>query len=204
MSANKKAGAAIPAHDSRLPASRSASLAEKWKPSKFTGPRIFIAGKIRRYCFRHDMVPGLRSGWDGKVALQCDGFTYVGPFVDSCDHGCRHGPGSHGVLGIDGYGCEGVQATRSEVYQRNNFGIRIANLVVAYIDAPDCYGTIFEIGFAARAGIPYVVLFAPGVDVADFWYLQQGQSPFRAPEIVPRRKLPSVFASILDEWRLAQ
>ncbi len=204
MSINEKAGAATPANTSCQRATGRANIANKSDPSKFGGPRIFIAGKIRRYCFRHDLVPGLRSGWDGRVALQCDGFTYVGPFMDACDHGCRHGPGSHGVLGVAGSGCEGVEATRSEVYQRNEFGIRVADLVVAYIDAPDCYGTIFELGCAARAGTPYVVLFAPGIDAPDFWYPQQAQARFRAPHVVSRRQLPSVFASILDQWRLAQ
>lgn len=180
--------------------SSAAGLKRNWNPSKFSGPRVFIAGKIRRYCFRHDLVPGLRSGWDGKVALQCDGFTYVGPFMDACDHGCRHGPGSHGVLGVLGAGCGGVEASRSEVYQRNIFGVQIADLVVAYIDEPDCYGTLVEVGYAAALGKPYVVLFAPGIDVPDFWYAQQAQAKLRAPHVVCRKTLPSVFADILDQW----
>jgi hypothetical protein len=201
---NEKAGVAAPANTRRPQATSIIRIAENREISKFLGPRIFIAGKIRRYCFRHDLVRGLRSGWDGKVALQCDGFTYVGPFMDACDHGCRHGPGSHGVLGVAGLGCEGVEETRSSVYRRNQFGIRTADLVVAYIDAPDCYGTIFELGYAARAGIPYVVLFAPGIDISDFWYLQQSQAKFRAPYVVPRKKLPAVFADILDQLGAAQ
>jgi nucleoside 2-deoxyribosyltransferase len=204
LTPNKKAGVAAPANTRRPQATSNELLAENRETSKFSGPRIFIAGKIRPYCFRHDLVRGLRNGWDGKVALQCNGFTYVGPFMDACDHGCRHGPGSHGVLGVAGLGCEGVEATRSSVYQRNQFGIQTADLVVAYIDAPDCYGTIFELGYAAYAGIPYVVLFAPGIDISDFWYLRQSQAKFRAPYLVPRKKLPSVFADILAQLGAAQ
>lgn len=204
LTPNRKAGVAAPANTRRPQATSNGLLAENHETSKFSGPRIFIAGKIRPYCFRHDLVPGLRIGWDSTLALQCDGFTYVGPFMDACDHGCRHGPGSHGILGVGGLGCEGVEETRSSVYQRNQFGIRTADLVVAYIDAPDCYGTIFELGYAARAGIPYVVLFAPGIDITDFWYSQQSQAKFRAPYVVPRKKLPSVFADILAQLGAAQ
>jgi hypothetical protein len=204
MNTIKKAGAATPANTSCQRATGWLDIANKWNPSKFKGPRIFIAGKIRHYCFRHDLVPGLRSGWDGRIALQCDGFTYVGPFMDACDHGCRHGPSSHGVLGVAGFGCEGVAAARSEVYQRNEFGLGIADLVIAYIDAPDCYGTIFELGFAARAGVPYVILFAPEIDIPEFWYSQQREACFRVPHVVPRPQLPAVFANILDQWRPAQ
>lgn len=204
LTSNKKAGAATPANTSRPLATSIYRITKKLDASKFSGPRVFIAGKIRRNCFRHDLAPNLRSAGSGKFALQCDGFTYVGPFMDACDHGCRHGAGSHGVLGVPGFGCEGAATSREDVYRRNQFGIQIADLVVAYIDAPDCYGTIFELGFAASNGIPYVVLFAPGIDISDFWYLQQSQAKFRAPHVVSRKKLPSVFADILAQWRAAQ
>jgi hypothetical protein len=47
-------------------------------------------------------------------------------------------------------------------------------------------------------------IFAPGIDISDFWYLQQSQAKFRAPYVVPRKKLPAVFADILVQLTAAQ
>ena len=48
-----------------------------------------------------------------------------------------------------------------------------ADLVFCYIDANDCHGTLFEIGYAVAAGIKVVISFAPTIATPtnnDFWF----------------------------------
>jgi nucleoside 2-deoxyribosyltransferase len=48
-----------------------------------------------------------------------------------------------------------------------------ADLVFCYIDANDCHGTLFEIGYAVAAGIKVVICFATNISSPtnnDFWF----------------------------------
>lgn len=161
-------------------------------------PRVYVAGKISKNDFRHDIVPRIR-GWEATDGpLDCVSFTYVGPFFRACDHGCYHRPGSHGVFAP---GCNGMEVTRREVFLRNQAALKSADLVLAYIEAPDCFGTLVEIVSAAENGIPVELLFAPGVDCDDFWYVQimAGQV---ATQIVAREDLPRLFRQLVSEWQI--
>ena len=72
----------------------------------YVKPNIYIAGKIGKNDFRHALIPGLREHHPDSGPLDCGAFRYVGPFFESCDHGCRHGRNSHGVLGEFEPSCE--------------------------------------------------------------------------------------------------
>ena len=160
--------------------------------------RVFLAGKIGKGDFRHDLVPNLR-GWEATDGpLECDGFTYVGPFFRACDHGCYHRPGSHGVSVI---GCDGEDVTRRDVFLRNDTALKSSDLVFAYIDAPDCYGTIVEIVSAVENRIPVYLAFAPGIDHDDFWYVQMMVGQF-GTQIVTRQDLPRLFSQVVAEWHV--
>lgn len=133
-------------------------------------PILYLAGKIRRYCWRHDLVPHLRGHLWQDGPIHAATFSYAGPFFVGCDHGCSHGPGTHGVLGGTG-SCEAPFSPR-EVIENNLRAISTADLVFAYIDAPDCYGTLMELGWALREGTARVVLvFSPEVEPDDFWFV---------------------------------
>jgi hypothetical protein len=160
--------------------------------------RIYLAGKIAKHDWRHDLVAGLRGAEHKDGPLDCRAFIYVGPFFVACDHGCRHGPGTHGVAGN---GCDGVPITRAEVFARNQALIASADLVFAYIDAPECYGTMVEIGWAFRAGIPIYLHFAPDIDHAEFWYVARMAVGAPAMSIVSHDDLPAVFAATIAEWK---
>lgn len=88
-----------------------------------TTKRIYLAGKIKKNGWRHDLVPGLRDaygidqwtgywrgGRDNPTAMpeswpelqMPNGLLYVGPFFVSDDHGCFHSDGRHG---LNDYGC---------------------------------------------------------------------------------------------------
>ena len=123
-------------------------------------PRIYLAGKIRKNCWRHELVPGLRTaGWEGGP-LVCSDFVYVGPFFVGCDHGCYHGPTTHGC-GLDLWTPDVAES--HDVAKACRQAVRNSNLVFCYIESPDCYGTLVEIGWAQEADIPVVIAFAPGV-----------------------------------------
>jgi hypothetical protein len=123
-------------------------------------PRVYLAGKIRKNCWRHELIDDLRSSsWDDGP-LELPGFRYVGPFYVGCDHGCYHGPTSHGC-GRHLLRPDGVE--REQVAMACQAAIRQSDLVFCFIESLDCYGTLVEIGWAQMAGVPVVMAFAPGV-----------------------------------------
>lgn len=134
-------------------------------------PRVYLAGKIGKKDWRHDLVPGLRGRlWSGG-AVDTPSFEYTGPFFVSCDHGCRHGKNLHGAVGSSECMDESANSfSPSDVVTNNLHSLEQADLVLAYINAYDCFGTLFELGWAMAKCIPVVVCFSPKVDRADFWF----------------------------------
>jgi len=142
-------------------------------------PKIYLAGKISKNCWRHKLVKGLREqSWDDGP-LEQDSFTYIGPFFVNCDHGCFHSNNTHGVITLPE---QNVCPNRLNQYQSStphrdvaNFcfdAVAKSNLVFCYINGNDCYGTVTEIGYAISRGIPVVIAFAPGFatnEDNDFW-----------------------------------
>ena len=163
-------------------------------------PSIYIAGKIAKDDFRQNLVPGLR-GWEAMEGpIECDGFDYVGPFFRSCDHGCYHQPGSHGLAAS---GCGGIEITHRQVFDRNQAALVSADMLLAFIDAPDCYGTLVEIGWAACTGIPIYLAFAPGIDHAELWYAQMA-SASPVTSLVTKSDLAAFIARAIFDWRCRQ
>ena len=121
-------------------------------------PIIYFAGKIGRHDWRCELfgknrIGGVNSsdGPDGfktifdKTYLRDMGaFMYGGPFFISCDHGCAHGPASHGAGSngcLDG-ATEGVRKTHAAIWKVNRARIERADHVFSYINETDCYGTL--------------------------------------------------------------
>lgn len=129
-------------------------------------PTIYLAGKIGKNDWRHVLVPRLRNQTWNDGPIKTDSFSYVGPFFVSCDHGCGHAPGEHGMA----QGCTDLIYTREAVIKLNLAALAKADLVFAYITAPDCHGTVMEIGWAIANGKRVVMVFAPDVAVDDFWF----------------------------------
>lgn len=122
---------------------------------------IYFAGKISKNDWREkitnfDVGNVLDGSYEGSLQLRNgvdigDGDRYVGPFFVSCDHGCYHGPNSHGAgAGQEGCGC--AHLTRAMVHRMCLDGIRRCDVLYAWIDSKDCFGTISEIGYAAALG----------------------------------------------------
>jgi hypothetical protein len=145
-----------------------------------TKPNIYLAGKIRHYCWRNSLVDGLHNQhWDDGVLPQAL-FNYVGPFFVSCDHGCFHNTNSHGAIARKADSlCPGRGELAEFDFPHHEIAalclgaIDKANLVFCYIDSADCHGTLVEIGYAHARNIPVVITFAPGIATAqsnDFWF----------------------------------
>src|SRR5262245_48320700 len=80
---------------------------------------VYLAGKIRKNCWRHELVAGLREAtsessscpsgdpvslpdeWPVLHRAVLGEHHYAGPYFQSCDHGCFHGPDSHGTAATE-------------------------------------------------------------------------------------------------------
>jgi hypothetical protein len=132
---------------------------------------IYLAGKIGKNDWRHKLVPGLRGhSWSlGPIATR--DFIYAGPFFQSCDHGCLHGPSSHGVGAGVGTCTEEITYSPADIIRLNDAALYSADLLFVYITATDCHGTMVEIGRASNQPFTRTIIaFAPGIDSKDFWY----------------------------------
>lgn len=137
--------------------------------------KIYLAGKIEKNCWRHALVPGLREWAYREGPIISNGFTYVGPFFSGCDHGCFHRPNSHGVASTAT--CRDERPiTSKQVIHRSHKCIDASDVVIGYVNAPDCYGTIAEIQYAVMLGKEVIIAFAPNIasdTYNDFWFIAE-------------------------------
>lgn len=160
--------------------------------------KIYLAGKIEKNCWRHRLVPGLRHHTYSDGPITCDCFTYVGPFFSGCDHGCFHGLNTLGEATPVNSLCVGEGLTGKQVIQRSFRCIDASDVVIAYINARDCYGTIAEIQRAVDHGKEVIIAFAPGLasdTYNDFWFA--ALQCHRVEYEVDQSKLEILFRSIL-------
>ena len=108
----------------------------------------------------------------------------TGPFFLSCDHSCYHGNNSHGVGAISSKdpeafhngewsGCAGTTFSRNEVAEICTRQICKADMVFAYINSDDCYGTLCEIGYGAGIGKPIAVMFDNSKRAESMWFVRE-------------------------------
>lgn len=144
--------------------------------------RIYLAGKITKHGWREDVLGfssdnrtfDFDSDLSGELAdwphlqFQSDPsilpLIYTGPYFQGCDHGCTHHVG-HAWPG-ENY-C-GPTVPAHDVHQRCLRAIEASDLVFAWIDCLDCYGTLAEIGYASRASVP--ILIASPTFLRDLWF----------------------------------
>jgi len=133
---------------------------------------------------------------DGRDAV------YTGPFTISCDHGCAHSSVGdnkwHEVVAEDGtkdyvpddpdaFGTRGHGANisvcldgpadtatrKKQVHINSLIGIRHADVVFAYLDDTECYGTLVEIGFAYAHGKPIYIGKPQSLTTSELWFAEQ-------------------------------
>ena len=145
---------------------------------------IYLAGKVSKNDWRHDIVDDLKEAgnqmydmvfnndfkdWLNWPILKNSIFVehnYVGPYFIRCDHGCYHGQ-DHGW----GDGCGGAPEiqvlTRLYIAGQCKLAIEKADLVFAWVDDQTAYGTLAEIGYAY--GLKKSVFVYSSKDIDEHW-----------------------------------
>lgn len=149
---------------------------------------VYLAGKIDicdwRGAFIRYRTEGIwwfREGDDPveefiskRVAIN-ESATMTGPYFISCDHGCYHGEGKHGVgaeTDEHGFaGCMGQFLERKDVEYISRKQIDAADVVLAYINDPTCYGTLAEIGYARARNKYIIVVYASDELRESMWFV---------------------------------
>lgn len=197
---------------------RKSSTAQQDSSMDSVGLSIYLAGKIRPclnkgvHDWRLDIVAGLEgmayapwmqewltrhTAWPMLPRAVFDRFHYVGPFfTDLSDTWGGHGGPLAYVHGV----CPGEMpgashggdrpTTRQRVTRLCLQAIAQADLIFAWIDRPDCYGTLFELGYAKALGKRVAVRFARG----DFW------TQMERPELATEEPDEVVFDSLYELW----
>lgn len=147
---------------------------------------VYLAGKIECNGWRQQLID-IRNDDDlhsirdegnyqllkSKRIEYADGILITGPFFISCDHGCYHGEHTHGVGGGDKSVCNSPGPSETEVIDICLTQIKCSNVVFAYINADSCYGSLFEIGYAASLGLPILLLFDTEQRKKDMWFISK-------------------------------
>lgn len=98
---------------------------------------------------------------------------YGGPFALSCDHGCFHGNGTHGLLTQD-VPCSGSADGTSKWISKSDHGILYPDVAVSrcieqirdchavhcYLETISCYGTLVELGYASALAKPTYIYYS--------------------------------------------
>lgn len=121
--------------------------------------------------------------------VDCGDFAYVGPFFEDFGHGAAHGPGTHGA--IAGYleddlttvsvkersdALAELKVRRGFVFNSNMSAIERADAIFAYVNEPDCFGTLVELGHAFALAKPIFICVGPnlaGAEKDDLWFALQ-------------------------------
>jgi hypothetical protein len=96
---------------------------------------------------------------DGELIwapITCPQWTYAGPFWTSW----------HGAL---------EEESHETIFKRNMESIRKCDMLFAFIDSEDCYGTLAEIGFAHALGKSIYIVFDYPLRyrMRDYWFITQ-------------------------------
>jgi len=149
---------------------------------------IYLAGKIEKECWRHGIVSDLRESFNpsqnGEWTILVNHIggehNYTGPFFISCDHGCYHRQSSHGCGATDdreSFVCNGEYyeqfQSRKNVVSLCLKAIERSDLIFAWIDTNDCYGTMFELSYALAKKKTIVLSTPHGFSKGneDMWFL---------------------------------
>ena len=164
-------------------------------------PRIYLAGKIDKNDWRHHIIPQLRRHEYCLEPIRMYGFIYVGPFYKSCDHGCFHTDGSHGILGRQQKHRRMAQLqVRNTCYE----AVKNCDIFILYINSRDAFGSLVEVGWAQALGKKIVVIYAPGIATPndnDFWFCSVGAD--RVVNEVNAVDIKRIIGEVIEDYQLA-
>jgi len=168
--------------------------------------KVYLAGKVTKNGWRTDLVGGAELNgmfladhekpWPVLERAIFGEHDYVGPFLYGCDHGCFHGDGQHGMTLGEDRACavEDFFVGRKEIVRRCLDAVRLADLVFCWLEAPEDYGSMVEIGFALALG-KKVVIGAQDFDLIEsHWFATDASFliPRETPEAALRLALERV------------
>ena len=149
--------------------------------------KIYLAGKIAKNDWRHEIVKDLRGESADLGSIIMEGKTlqywpvllnaiyqehdYVGPFFLGDDHGCGHGHNSHGNAVSQYETCIGQyegKPSKKLIVSFCQKAISQADLIYVWLDCLDAYGTLVELGYAV--GLGKKVIIAKPEYLHDLWF----------------------------------
>lgn len=163
---------------------------------------IYFAGSVGKNDWRNNLVGDnqrriMSNGIKPYKTRDGGEFIYCGPESISCDHGCYHGNGSHGMSSnccsglVDNVYYEGG-LTKQEITARCLLQIRQADALFIYISKLDSYATYLEVGYALALKKQCYLFIDPSLDIErkdaygqsfdnhcipyifnDLWFIQQ-------------------------------
>lgn len=182
---------------------------------------IYLAGKIGKNDWRHKLVkdlhwasaimePSKTTSWPRGIKI-FDEHNYTGPYFIACNHGCYHGSNQHGV-GRGNGGCSDNGYDEAKIVKLCQDAIRKSDLVFAWMDTADAYGTLVEIGYALGIGVR-VAISAPEKQ-HDLWFAYASSNAFipaKTPEEGLRVAIRQYFKGMpyrdylqTDHWELTR
>ena len=158
------------------------------KQNFYTGKhKIYLAGKITNDWWRGNILDNEPSEFDRTRGISltypdfhtfCDSeeefdkFIITGPHSISCDHGCfhrsKHASSNHFEEGWEDGGFYKEDVLLACLHQ-----IDKSDIVFAYINHDDLYGTIAEIGYARAKGKPIYIMFANNELYNKHWFINE-------------------------------
>lgn len=150
----------------------------RMKVREYSGLNVYLAGKIYANDWRHDMLRrySIDQFYEGRVGEEWvvsmdamgEGINYTGPYpIGGCSHCSYHGENTHG----NGLGSDRTcltPPTKEFIFTQCENAIRESDVLFAWIDTNDCYGTLVEIGMAKAMGI--WVFVAGNEYLNDMWF----------------------------------
>jgi nucleoside 2-deoxyribosyltransferase len=183
-------------------------------------PAVYFAGKIGPNDWRHRLIPKLRSVTGGNccvpgpalfdpvLTLDCGDFIYTGPFFIACDNDYARGSAPHAAATCaevrHGLHHDQRAALHREVFAINRRRLSRADLVFAFLESADCYGTLIELGWAHAWGKP-IALRLPDDDAGgELWMAAQAaRRVYQGSAAACLGQFRRDFLSVApDAWRL--
>ena len=154
---------------------------------------VYFAGKVEKgggYREKLFKNPKVMSSGYASYKVGNGQLIYGGPFALTCDHGCCHSGGTHGLtsarcgcgsakdlFGVSDY-VEPLEGglTRRQAVSKCLQQLFDCDAVHCYFEKVTCYGTLFELGVAAALGIPVYIYYKKGAHNwnKDFWFAMNG------------------------------
>lgn len=182
----------------------SGAEAEMWRP------KVYLAGKIEVNCWRHGLVHELRcmihdgywenfNKWPVMNRALFGAFDYTGPYFVGDDHGCGHRNGLHGLTEPgDDCVCVAAPCKPDIVHRLCLEAIDRSDLIFAWIDKEDCYGTIAELGYAAGRGKRIAVACPAAFSSDEHWFVFQLDNTLRGGKKSHHQRFESPKAALLQ------